>query len=125
MIRRPPRSTLFPYTTLFRPQATLGRRDGAPRLGDRGERRPWVDGAARAVPVPAAPDPRAGGRCDSSQPPWAARARPDRAGAGAGPARARGDQTRTHLTGRTGEPVPPHRRRDPHIDQPQVSVGAP
>src|SRR3712207_6997757 len=46
MIRRPPRSTLFPYTTLFRsprlaaPDAVLGggvghdarRRDGAPRL---------------------------------------------------------------------------------------------
>src|SRR5690349_22178883 len=26
MIRRPPRSTLFPYTTLFRSQASLGRR---------------------------------------------------------------------------------------------------
>src|SRR2546422_404522 len=49
-----------------RPQATLGRRDDAPRLRDRGERRPLVDGAARAVPVPAAPDPRSGGRCDSS-----------------------------------------------------------
>src|SRR5256885_14122145 len=30
MIRRPPRSTLFPYTTLFRSQG--GRRRGAPRL---------------------------------------------------------------------------------------------
>src|SRR3712207_7842856 len=27
MIRRPPRSTLFPYTTLFRSQRHLGRRD--------------------------------------------------------------------------------------------------
>src|SRR5207237_8727755 len=27
MIRRPPRSTLFPYTTLFRSQAALGDRD--------------------------------------------------------------------------------------------------
>src|SRR5690349_24151186 len=26
MIRRPPRSTLFPYTTLFRSRAALGRR---------------------------------------------------------------------------------------------------
>src|SRR5437763_1989311 len=74
-----------------RPQATGRRCHNAPRLGDRGERRPLGDGAARAVPVPAAPDPRSGGRCDSSQPPCAARARPDRAGAGAGPARARGD----------------------------------
>src|SRR5256886_12701482 len=31
MIRRPPRSTLFPYTTLFRSGYT-GRRDAAPRL---------------------------------------------------------------------------------------------
>src|SRR3712207_6880567 len=27
MIRRPPRSTLFPYTTLFRSRRRLGRRD--------------------------------------------------------------------------------------------------
>src|SRR5256885_6670233 len=33
MIRRPPRSTLFPYTTLFRshPRQRLGRRHAAPR----------------------------------------------------------------------------------------------
>src|SRR3712207_8016050 len=36
MIRRPPRSTLFPYTTLFRSEADLG-----DRLGDHAlERRP-------------------------------------------------------------------------------------
>src|SRR6266481_2648742 len=29
MIRRPPRSTLFPYTTLFRPRARSGRARGA------------------------------------------------------------------------------------------------
>src|SRR5437588_5547145 len=29
MIRRPPRSTLFPYTTLFRSQSTHGTRDRA------------------------------------------------------------------------------------------------
>src|SRR3989449_2775587 len=29
MIRRPPRSTLFPYTTLFRSVGILGRADGA------------------------------------------------------------------------------------------------
>src|SRR2546426_9155163 len=34
MIRRPPRSTLFPYTTLFRSGAALlGRRRGAHRVG--------------------------------------------------------------------------------------------
>src|SRR3712207_8427238 len=35
MIRRPPRSTLFPYTTLFRSQRVLDPRVGAP--GDRRE----------------------------------------------------------------------------------------
>src|SRR2546422_1772024 len=37
MIRRPPRSTLFPYTTLFRsPSRQLGRRDHCPdRRGQR------------------------------------------------------------------------------------------
>src|SRR2546430_17701967 len=34
MIRRPPRSTLFPYTTLFRSDAAQ-RREGAEALGDR------------------------------------------------------------------------------------------
>src|SRR5882762_11002669 len=32
MIRRPPRSTLFPYTTLFRPQSSRGR-GGRGRIG--------------------------------------------------------------------------------------------
>src|SRR2546427_6220101 len=43
MIRRPPRSTLFPYTTLFR---SLGQRDVEPRARD-------VDGGARARGRPA------------------------------------------------------------------------
>src|SRR2546430_16518151 len=39
MIRRPPRSTLFPYTTLFRSALGHHRRDpGRCRLGRRGER---------------------------------------------------------------------------------------
>src|SRR3712207_8479975 len=41
MIRRPPRSTLFPYTTLFRSLRPRGPRDGqegAPRQGGRGRR---------------------------------------------------------------------------------------
>src|SRR3712207_9588282 len=52
MIRRPPRSTLFPYTTLFRSDAALGGQAIDDRLGagvlpdDR-----VVDGLAR-VPVP-------------------------------------------------------------------------
>src|SRR2546426_2521168 len=32
MIRRPPRSTLFPYTTLFRSRSEAGHRDAAPTL---------------------------------------------------------------------------------------------
>src|SRR3989449_5003985 len=41
MIRRPPRSTLFPYTTLFRSRARAGRRGGPrrPRPGDGRARR--------------------------------------------------------------------------------------
>src|SRR3712207_7002912 len=52
MIRRPPRSTLFPYTTLFRsrdvPDATRDSGARGPRHGDRGGRRagsrPWPFG---------------------------------------------------------------------------------
>src|SRR5688572_32580697 len=57
MIRRPPRSTLFPYTTLFRsqhlrhhstpPRRLLGARSRA-RLRARGDRRK-ADGPRRAV----------------------------------------------------------------------------
>src|SRR5687768_18141087 len=36
MIRRPPRSTLFPYTTLFRSRQADARRRTAPRIGVRG-----------------------------------------------------------------------------------------
>src|SRR2546422_217884 len=43
MIRRPPRSTLFPYTTLFRSRALGGGRDG-----ERGGH-PAMPGARRAV----------------------------------------------------------------------------
>src|SRR3712207_7446430 len=44
MIRRPPRSTLFPYTTLFRSQARAGG-GGEARLAHRGPR--FVHGAFR------------------------------------------------------------------------------
>src|SRR5256884_7146921 len=47
MIRRPPRSTLFPYTTLFRsedPAGLCGRPEHA--HGDR-RRAPWTSGIAR------------------------------------------------------------------------------
>src|SRR3712207_9516678 len=35
MIRRPPRSTLFPYTTLFRSRRATGPDSGAPRAVER------------------------------------------------------------------------------------------
>src|SRR3989454_4079248 len=35
MIRRPPRSTLFPYTTLFRSDLDFGRRELRQRVGER------------------------------------------------------------------------------------------
>src|SRR2546430_4495925 len=38
MIRRPPRSTLFPYTTLFRSRTALA--GGVPPLEDHADRRP-------------------------------------------------------------------------------------
>src|SRR6266568_4379403 len=91
MIRRPPRSTLFPYTTLFRSRSAAGRRRragtgrgllGAAALGRpalaagagrrrarRGAARTGLDGRARPAPrVRAAatarqPRPRRGRRC--------------------------------------------------------------
>src|SRR3712207_7248522 len=44
MIRRPPRSTLFPYTTLFRSRLLLGLLDLVPSLG--------CEQLARALAVP-------------------------------------------------------------------------
>src|SRR5215510_16186205 len=51
MIRRPPRSTLFPYTTLFR--SARGRARWRRRAMPRPRRRP-----ARGRPSPAPPSPR-------------------------------------------------------------------
>src|SRR3712207_7717034 len=51
MIRRPPRSTLFPYTTLFRSESDLGNEQGAaPRSELVQQLRPVV-GAARMVAI--------------------------------------------------------------------------
>src|SRR3712207_7521239 len=60
MIRRPPRSTLFPYTTLFRSSRAGGRRAPAPGgAGHRsGNRRRVADRLGRAVRGP----PRRGSR---------------------------------------------------------------
>src|SRR2546427_4200444 len=44
MIRRPPRSTLFPYTTLFR--STRERADSAARVGGAAGRAPFGDEGA-------------------------------------------------------------------------------
>src|SRR3712207_8555943 len=62
MIRRPPRSTLFPYTTLFRSEAgrPLGR-DRRPEAGEvdgadaRAPRRPGHVGRRRGVRLPRRP----------------------------------------------------------------------
>src|SRR6267142_2333170 len=52
MIRRPPRSTLFPYTTLFRSPAAPRRSGSARRAGGRGSGRwPGRDGACRPPQV--------------------------------------------------------------------------
>src|SRR2546426_8438394 len=50
MIRRPPRSTLFPYTTLFRSDRGARRADGAPAL----LRAPARAGQVPALSVPPA-----------------------------------------------------------------------
>src|SRR3712207_7921449 len=52
MIRRPPRSTLFPYTTLFRSGLDDGRRKGTARL-------PWRY-EPQLLPEPAAVDDHVG-----------------------------------------------------------------
>src|SRR3712207_7128149 len=54
MIRRPPRSTLFPYTTLFRSADGVAQVHGAAReaaLGEQRERRPVV-GRQRGLAAP-------------------------------------------------------------------------
>src|SRR3712207_7258820 len=50
MIRRPPRSTLFPYTTLFRSRARVGRapRPPRPQAGRVAQAAPPARGAGRA-----------------------------------------------------------------------------
>src|SRR5258707_5720875 len=47
MIRRPPRSTLFPYTTLFRSQTPSARQHDRDRMS--GADPPWSAGPRRAV----------------------------------------------------------------------------
>src|SRR3712207_8514058 len=83
MIRRPPRSTLFPYTTLFRSlsRARRGRALGARRGDDDAQRRVEVgrrrrvrrvrralDVVAAALGLPAAPAPAVIGRAHAWTP---------------------------------------------------------
>src|SRR5260370_38816191 len=49
MIRRPPRSTLFPYTTLFRSQALVSRQAAAEGVGDAEMRGTTFDMGRRGV----------------------------------------------------------------------------
>src|SRR3712207_8907639 len=44
MIRRPPRSTLFPYTTLFRSQGRQKKALPASRVGGPGQEATWFQG---------------------------------------------------------------------------------
>src|SRR5262245_62887879 len=52
MIRRPPRSTLFPYTTLFRSDATAHHRTGLHHSGQRQPPRPVPRSADGCSAVP-------------------------------------------------------------------------
>src|SRR3712207_7831417 len=49
MIRRPPRSTLFPYTTLFRSREVLGRVEAEAGCGRHGPDRSLAHRAAESV----------------------------------------------------------------------------
>src|SRR2546426_4759125 len=51
MIRRPPRSTLFPYTTLFRSQGQQGQQSQQPQSGGGGAGRGEALGQGGAAPV--------------------------------------------------------------------------
>src|SRR5438034_2114607 len=57
MIRHPPRSTLFPYTTLFRSQPRLSGYGGAELAGSRTARR-YPDGPDRGARHPSLEQPR-------------------------------------------------------------------
>src|SRR5256884_2593156 len=101
MIRRPPRSTLFPYTTLFRSsQPTLvAQRGGSPHAGVRG--RPLHAARRRASAL-------AGGQATAEAPGWSrrsARRRPARSGPAHAAPRAEPRGRAAGLAGRRGAPV--------------------
>src|SRR5436190_10194475 len=64
MIRRPPRSTLFPYTTLFRSHRPRGRR--APALRSERTLRPRGRGASAPLRGPLGEEDRKSTRLNSS-----------------------------------------------------------
>src|SRR3712207_7487571 len=71
MIRRPPRSTLFPYTTLFRSGVVVvpapgGRHQPGPGMGVHGAGVPGVGGARRRARAVAPPEDRKSTRLNSS-----------------------------------------------------------
>src|SRR5258708_30657779 len=67
MIRRPPRSTLFPYTTLFRSGANVIYTSGSYLRGDDGNNQPKLDGYATLnLAVRYAPIDRKSTRLNSS-----------------------------------------------------------
>src|SRR2546423_5785612 len=67
MIRRPPRSTLFPYTTLFRSRSDTPARGLAPSVSDAASR------VARTIPVMYAV---ICGSTRTASTPWRSRSRP-------------------------------------------------
>src|SRR3989449_780423 len=77
MIRRPPRSTLFPYTTLFR---SRGEAAAAARAGRRVRARGGGLRVARGAPQGRAGGPRKGGRARGGRPGAPRLDRADRAG---------------------------------------------
>src|SRR3712207_7351001 len=64
MIRRPPRSTLFPYTTLFRSLPLLGRPSRPDRQGHRRCDAAGGAGGSRRCAAARGPHPGAGARED-------------------------------------------------------------
>src|SRR3712207_8119647 len=105
MIRRPPRSTLFPYTTLFRSEAGARPRPDRLRRRPGGQRDGWPlrlrPSRARA-PRGARPDGRCRAAAGAHRPGVPAGA--DGAGAGAGRGRARARQGRGHAPVSSLEP---------------------
>src|SRR5258707_13092096 len=97
MIRRPPRSTLFPYTTLFRSeQADAGGGDAALRTapGGRTARAGGGKSFGRGVPRPGSPRDPPHGRAERVRP-----------AVPAGPAARRNREERLASRGRSRRPV--------------------